>query len=564
MIHRHGTAKTRSFLEIIAIFIFLWGGCKHAHSGDSSLFSYTDSAIDTIIIGSETLATPSACTANIFNIYADAADNALLLNGAMTGLGTDYPMGKKLATDGFYYQCLRIYSFFDWNIAEELKSSTATNRCLPEKVRFVYGVFNKDTVRNMNHPHQADVDKFRKAMGILFSSPVNFDLVSSDNLDAPAMWPRRTTLSPNLVSSNLDGTIRKLTYTRTTSSQNFDVTEKLKAMLAANNPLSMFFSADFPQGAPSSGRMLLEAYLPPMHDFDIPDASTPSSWTMTEGTRRYELPKQIDISVARLTHVGYLYENSADRYPLIKLEMYKDLAVPNLIKTRVTFGELSTDNDTPGMLPVSSKNFRNTLYIGFYPNFSVNDGDSAVQRTAKQQFNAIFNGFKIDARIHRLSLDLNRLPSSGTSALFPDLTVLHPHFDMKDSEISFRVHRYLNDTTEITAFKALGFACEAADTAGNVDCHLDMATQSDLSDFFTNQNTALAGTSFKSRLAAALRAAFSYAVSTNTKLIINWNSATIEQAIDQEFLKLFEILMDKQVNVRERIRARLDQEIFRP
>ena len=174
-------------------------------------------------------------------------------------------------------------------------------------------------------------------------------------------------------------------------------------------PLAMTMNARFSKEQDKSrSQLYLEAYLPPLFELDAPDLDRPESWSLRQGMPRTELPRQVDISLARLTDVGYLPDRLSERTPIIKLQLFKDFTSSDSVKTRIIFGQLDPVAGDGGVIPVRFDDYRDALYIGFYPNLAVTDNDGIVLSYIKRTFNSVVNVYRVDARIHQLSLELQR------------------------------------------------------------------------------------------------------------------------------------------------------------
>ena len=148
---------------------------------------------DAVVVSSKLAGARNECLYNLFNIYSNAIADGLVVNGALTGLGTESPAGKQLESDSLYFQLLRIYSAFDWEMGRQLRFESA-DRCLPSDVNVASGVFSRAYLSSLAKPDAEEVGKLKRAIATLTPEAPTFEVVQIDQSDAPACWPASTNL----------------------------------------------------------------------------------------------------------------------------------------------------------------------------------------------------------------------------------------------------------------------------------------------------------------------------------------------------------------------------------
>lgn len=538
-------------------------GCKDSSesTGESNLAASVreKGGVNTVLIHQNLVDAPRECLYNLANVYSDAIADGLAVNGARMDLGFNAPVGKKMDTEGFYFQLVRIFSYFDWEMGRQLRLEVG-DKCLPENVTFGVATLPSTYASRLPKPFGEDLDKFEKAFGIL--AP-DWDTPKFGQLPAgrfPFEWPGGAAMPSDFTEAVRTSLLGKLEYVRQTMAAPGNTTEKLQAILKGSEPAAAFMDAHFPPGNPSASELKVTAFLPPFQELKTPNEDDVNSWTLAPGLSRHDLPRQVDISVAKLTQIGYLTDPEPSRTPVIRVELEKKFSEPDIVRTKVRFGQLSSG--TGDILALDVRDPRNALYIGFYPNLAIKPTDNAVVRKAKEEFNTVANRYKVDARIHQLNLTLQRPSRNSVAAYDQNDEPLRPYFSFKDSDISFRIHRYTGDGFEQTALKAVGFTCEAQAEAKEKHCFADFGAYTDLANFVDGEETqpsrglgTLAGLG-KRALNAALR--------LNTKIVVDYNIRAIEDALDQQFVQIIEDAMDEQDAVKAKVQKRLTKALSTP
>ena len=103
------------------------------------------------------------------------------------------------------------------------------------------------------------------------------------------------------------------------------------------------------------------------------------------------LPKVINISVAKLTHIAYLPTSSKEVDQLIQVNLNKDFKNANEVKTAVFFGRLGPEKDR---VKVTTAFPEDALIIRLHFNFQVKKNDFTAIKTMKERINEIGRGLK--------------------------------------------------------------------------------------------------------------------------------------------------------------------------
>ena len=530
--------------------------CKHASSGAMVAAVYGGKSVDALSLSQSLVDAPAACRFHLMNLLADSLSEGLLRNGALTGLGTANPAGKKLETDGLYLQAVRIISILDWELGMRLAANE--NGCLVGQAGLQLGVYPIDYGRQLGHPFAADVAKIKVAAAKVNGSLNQFEVLSLDAAEKIEAWPKGSGYPESHQKALLQGVRDKIKYTQEAIHQNLDEQAKLKGYAAAFSPFALTFQGAFKEV--SGSRLYGEAYLPPFNELTADDWDKVSTWRLTPGLSRHQLLRPINIAVAVLTHVAYLSEHDAQSQPIIKVQMMKDFAHADRLATRVVFGRLDPEGAEKGAIPINFKNYRDAFYVSFYPNIDISKNDSDVVVKLKSRFNKIANQIKIDARIHQLTLNLIRPPVAVPGDA--DSLRLQPHFSLQDSDISFRMHRYTADSVEKRGLGAVGFKCQPQAADSPFDCFIDFGAYTDLSDFILKGDQGVAHGRLVTVLADAFKTLLSSVIRYNVKFIVDWNIREIESAIDKELIAMADEVTLAQVDYRRRIQEKLESRLF--
>lgn len=542
----------------ILYLILATAACKHVGPTETKLSQvYNDKAIDTLVLSKDLVSARSECQYHSLNFLNNALAEGLIRNGAVQGLGTDNPAGKKLRGESLYFQMVRIVSIADWEMLMALGEKKSD--CLVEKLSLNFGVLPLDYAASLPEPFPGETDKLRRAAGVVNPALGDFKVLEIDGMETPKAWPSASSFPPDYQKALYEGVMEKVRFaSRAIGGQpSLSALDKARSLAAAYTPYSVSLNALFPQQKPKGSQYYLEAYLPPFYALSTPDEARVETWKLTPGLKKTPLPKEIDISVARLTHIGYMLDSDHTQTPMIKVQVFKDFNEPNRIKTRFTFGRVDPKGAAKGSIPLDFSNYRDALYISFYPNMAADKKDNAIVKAFKSQFNTIAKGVEVEARIHQLTLNLERQkPGDTLESLY-----LKPRFSMKDSDISFRLHRAPSDTGEADKMKKVGFTCQPKD--GKLDCYQDFGAYTELALFLNNDFKGPADGKLTTKISELFKDLLNRVVKQNVKWVIDWNIETIEKAIDEQFIQIFEDLVEKQDESNEKIRVRLEEALFR-
>ena len=509
-------------------------------------------------MGSDIVRAQDACRAQLINMASNSLTDGLLVNGALTGLGTDAPTGKKLKTDGAYTQALRIYSLFDWEMHDRLVQSKQS-LCLPQKIHLAYASSAKDETSSFRRPFPEQVKKARQSFENLSKDAWAFDLVEVDGFTAPSLWPREPKSPINYQKALRNGYQARLNQVNNYSSQGTDLKTKLKAIAMAYSPLGLTFDASFPSPNPSKGKIFLEVYLPPISELKTPSTDEADSWYLERGVKRRELPKPYDIGIAKLTHIAYLQSPGLKGQPAMKVQLLKDYESPNIVKTHVVFGKVAEDGPEKGILPLDYRDNETAFVISFYPNLAESPNDSATNKFLKKEVNKLINTFRVEARIHQLAVDFERKPNGDPIEKGPDSVMLRPRFSLRGSDISFRLFIDTEKGLEVKALQSLGFTCEKGPSSET--CFRDFGSYVDASAFFGEGPKAIVG-EMKAAVSKRFQSMVNLLIRYNAKVLINWHIEGIEEAINQQFLEITRDITENQLEMRSRIQERLERMIF--
>ncbi|MBC7659976.1 MAG: hypothetical protein H7249_09735 [Chitinophagaceae bacterium] len=544
-------------LSSLLILSFYSASCRHEISSSTSgTVGAERHSIDAAIIHEELIHTSAECRNPLVNLFVSAFTDGLLRNGAISDGGIDNPVGKKMRSDSLYFQVVRIGSIFDYELADGIVDPKITP-CLPHHLGVHLGTFARDYVDELSTAFGSDVKKIKEAAKYIKSDIDEFQVASFSGRESIKAWPEGSSLPAAFQTALRKGVREKILTAKISREQDDDPEEKLRGFASSYAPLYVSLNTDYDRQATQT---YVEAYLPPLYEIQNANVDELATWHLTQGMKRHALPRPADISVAKLTDVGYLQNPESSDTPVIKVQLFKDLKDPNRIHTRTIFGKWDDKGPDKGVIGLDYRDYRDAFYVGFYPNMAIKDSDNALVKKAKKSLNEATRRFKIDARIHRLALDLVRVPptpetkASGLS--------YRPKFSMKDSDISFRLHQPLGDESESKGLKALGFNCDGL-YEGQRDCYRDFGVYTELRDFFLKgDNSAPQDTTLLTKVGHKFRDAVNGIIAANVKFVIEWNMSEIETAIDNQFEQIFTDLVDQQNDLHKKINDRLESRLF--
>lgn len=425
---------------------------------------------------------------NLFNISSGPMFDGLLLNGALTGLGTANPTGKAFVTDNFYYQALRVYSVFDREFLRQYNLQSPQS--LPPYLGLAFGEVPESFGDRFPKEESKSWKKVQAALGLVMDDVNNIQLRQSpeglfqnpsdlahNNLD------ERSDLGRALLSGMAEK--YKLIENSALDTKENNAEDKFESFLAALSPGAGFFEADYQK--PNS-YMKIKAYLPGLYTLDAEDDLDPFSWQLKPGLDEQGLkPKPLEISIAKITSLSYLRYNDEHlksfAKPMIKLEAFKDLSIEDTVFLSTSFGRLKGRG---GDRKFSIENPADGFVIHWHPNLPTNSVGSGI---AKE-----LNKIKVEASIQRLNLLLTQskkvdksnahnpplLKPKYVSKTVLDRTYPDLSSQLDGSIIHFRAKRIFPSTHKVslvsakTFYQTLGFVC--IDLSGDVECTQELST----------------------------------------------------------------------------------------
>lgn len=533
--------------------------CKTRSKGSSGLEAFGENYVETFFVNDEIARGPSECRSQLVNMASTSLADGLLLNGAITGLGTGVLTGKKLKTESTYFQALRVYSIFDWEMHQRL-TKPGQAICLPRSLHASFGPLAKGTAENLPKAFPDFVSKARKSIQALTNEGPSFDVTEVDAYQPPQLWPRLPGGSETHRKALEEGYLAKLRHIASFTTKGTELKPKLKAMGLTLTPLGAAFDATFPPSDLGKGQTFLEAYLPPLYTLTTPDIEDAETWYLERGIARRQLPQPYDIGIARLTHIAYLDKAPDNILPAIKVQLYKDYGNPDAVRTHVVFGKVAPDGSEKGILPLDFRSPETALVLSFYPNLAPRANDSATYRYLKKEINSLINPLRVEARVHQLAVDFVRQPHGDPIGKSPDSVLLKPRFSLRGSDISFRIFIDTEKGTSAKALQALGFSCSK--NAGRDSCYRDFGGYRDVGAFFEEGPQGILA-NLNNSVSRRFEHVVNLLLKYNAKILINWQMDAIEEAIDQQFFAIFREVVESQITTKSRIQNRIERLMFK-
>lgn len=533
--------------------------CKHDLSRDDSRMLAVDSdwkSNDAALIHEDLVNASSECRNPLVNLIVSSMTDGLLRNSAVSDLGVENPVGKAMKTDSVYFQILRIASIFDYELAQGIQDSKITP-CLPQSFGVQIGSFSKDYLKTLPSAFPEDSKKLREVALLIKSDLGEFQIKSSRDHETVAAWPKTSSYPEALQKALRLGVAEKIDQSAKRRNQNDDLGQKLEGMATTFAPLYIAMNSNF---ARESTKTYIEAYIPPLYELENAESENLADWKMTEGIKRRALPRPADISVAKLTHIAYLQNPDPKDKPLIKVQLFRDLKDPNRLKSRIFFGKWDDQAQEKGVLGIDVRDYRNAFVVAFHPFAAIKDGDNAILKKAKEELNAVTSVYKIDARIHRLAIDLVR--NAADAKTKASAMSFHPKFSMKDSDISFRLNQTVDLGRDRDVLIKLGFNCDQIEGAKRV-CYRDFGVYSELRDFFLRgEDPKPEDNNLLTRIGNKFRETVNQLIAFNVKMVIDWNMKVIESAIDDQFDAILSDLVNQQADLHKKVNERLESRLF--
>ena len=385
------------------------------------------------------------------NLVSLSLFDGLLANGSRTGLGTTNPTGKQLKETGLYFQGLRIASIFDHQFIDRFYSTPLNNINA-----IVVAGPTLNSQQNRPDIDSSQVKKVESTLKIIFPELPDFSLKKLEDqdyqfqgIDQSALFTRSFRNSITLSIKERLNKLRSNGYDTHDSLGRDQIIDKLSSQVVAFAPLSSTAEVNLKTNkAKSYTRYTI--LMPTFHKLHQPDVDSASTWYLTKGISKVELPEKVDISTggvntAYLTHLSYLEEYSKEEKKsqdqVIFIELIKDFSKKKILRSIVHFGRLlETSADSLSSLHnVNTDDYKDALYVHFRPTW--------------------FEGYEIEARINKLTIDLVREDTGRISQNTEDENLFKPRYNSKESKISFRITRYTSNRAEKLALKTVGFSC---------------------------------------------------------------------------------------------------------
>lgn len=513
-----------------------------------------DSWVTTLLLERQMGDVADECLINLINMYANAIADGIVTNAALNNVGTDFPTGKKLKDESLYFQGLRVFSNFDWELGRQLRQSPI-GRCLPERSTLVFARLSRSYLEHTKQAFSVEVDKALRIRDVLELDMPDFTIAYAPVADLESDAEGNILISKRLRADVLAGARVFLSDLDRWSESDQRLATRMKTVVQGLTPVAFAMGLRIPPAAPGNSSLSLEAYFPPIYELDVGDVDRIDTLIISKGIPMKELPKPVDISVAKLTHIGYIPEGNRRSNQIMKLELRKDFAKPDLVESFAVFGSLGDDVDLSALLPMSFDDFRNGVYVGFHPTVPTAGLPVAIRPLA-EEFNRRASELRFEARIHRLRLLLNREATASAAAYDRLNPLLQPYFSMRDSDISFRVYSAVKEAKAAGGLRLVGFTCESQD--GGFHCWQDFGAYDELLSHLQSGE----GGEPRDTVWILYRRVLNSLVRLNARFIINWNIRAIERAIDLQFHEIVDEVVSKQAEKRADVAGRLENAVF--
>lgn len=528
--------------KVLILIFFFWA---------TSVFSTTNEAI----FHNEGINNiPEKFLYRLANMVSSSISTGLLVNGSRTGLGDKSSLMNKTKAQGLYYQGLNIVSLLDQEFMRQIYHENVGP--LPEEIGVLTGTFSQKFINSRPPNKSSMIKKLERSFQLLFPEFPKLEVRKMQDsefkgsVDSP--WVGKTY---NVLRQAIDSQLAEI-HQLTKGPRSMDIVKKLKTLYHAFVPLSIWSYAHLPKKNLRDGFIKASVVLPPFHQLKGDKGEDPKTWFLEKGLKMTKLPKVINISVAKLTHLAYLGTQKDFIKNIIKVDLSKDFRKPNEVETKISFGRLTEGKEG---IHVSTGHEQDALVIRFKLHLEVFENDNSMVRSIKNFMNGLGENFIIDARIHQLGLTLKREAKDTTASSTFEKAILSPRFSLEHSKISFRVHRTTSSASEKKALELAFFKCIKKDN--EFDCYRDYWTWSMFFEDMENGRLLTLRTNkiqlFTERLLAKAAGAF-------TKFIINTNIGRIETAIDLEMMEVLEFYMEKFAETRKTINERINKGIFNP
>ncbi len=492
-----------------------------------------------------------------FNLASNAVTYGMAMGSARTGLGTDLPVGKSIAGPSLYYQALHAYSAFDWEFQQQLFERDLDAQPLPREIAILAGRFPKAFVDGFTDEDLAEVATAQRIACAIAPSLRPFAFRRLEKIDqslSPAQGGVK--YSTGIREKLWAGSIAKLNSIedKACCTDDCDLEDKLASMASAYAPLCTVFAASFDDAQPDKSFTRLAIYLPALHTLHAEDVDDPSTWRLERGVPPIALPSPLQVSAACITEASYLRDADRTHHQGIALEVRRDFVDPQRVTMRVGFGRFfATDSDD--LMGFDGGDHRDALHLVLHGNLPLEEGDGPRTRAAKESANRAMKVFSIEARVHQLTLHLNR--DSGPENIEK---LLRPQFSLEESKISFRIERRASSRTERLSLQAAGFEWEELPDGSGYLCWREFWTWDRLREFFgggSSEGRGLGGMLITSR-----EKLLGQAIGRATKMVLDHSIESIEQSLDDEIAKIVSAGLERYATARDVLAGRLHKGLF--
>ena len=493
-----------------------------------------------------------------FNLISNALTYGMTMGSARTGLGTDTPVGPSIPGESLYYQALHAYSAFDWEFEQRLLSDIDTGP-LPTEIAILAGRFSRAFVDGFSDEQLDEVTTAQRIACTLAPSLQPFEFRRLEKIDQSlAPGPMGVKFSRTIRQQLWEGSAAKLEAIaeHACHAATADLQEKLATMASAFTPLSTVFAASFDPKDAKKSYTRMAVYLPALHTLHAEDVDDPSTWYLERGLAPLALPTPVQVSAASITHLCYLRDADRTRQQGIELEVRRDFSDPQRVTMVLGFGRLFA-KDSEDLLGFDCSDHRDALYLLLRAHLPDDEADTERTRAAKERFNRTLGGFEIEARIHQLTLHLQR---DDPSKKPDEEQLLRPQFSLDESRLSFRIQRHTESTAERLSLMAAGFTCDpVADGAGFV-CWREFWTWDRLRAFFGGEDANAGG--LGRMLVTGRERLLGQAVGRATKVVLDHSIESIEKSLDQEMARIVSDALARYATAREVLAHRLHRGLF--
>lgn len=495
--------------------------------------------------------------ANFFNLASNAVTYGMVMGSARTGLGTDVPVGPSIPGPSLYYQVLHAYSAFDWDFQQQLFARDSDAQPLPKEIAVLAGRFPRAFVDSFTNEDFAEVAAAQRIACAVVPSLEPFVFRRLERIDQSlSAAAGGVKYSAGIREQLWAGTKAKLAAIdeKACSPEADDLEGKLVTMASAYAPLCTVFAASFDDLDPSKSFTRLSVYLPALHSLHADDVDDPSQWYLERGIPSVALPAPLQVSAARITHASYLCDAARDCQQGIALNVRRDFVEPQRVTMVVGFGRFFA-RDSDDLLGFTAGDHRDALHLVLHGHLPLEETDSARTRSAKESANRTMEGFSVEARVHTLTLHLNR----DARAEEPREELLRPKFSLEESKISFRIEKRASSRAERLSLQAAGFAWEELPDGAGYLCWREFWTWDRLREFFggTSEGRGLGGLLVTSR-----EKLLGQAIGRVTKAVLDHSIESIEQSLDKEIARIVSEGLERYATARDVLAGRLHAGLF--